>query len=87
MFSNIHVNAFLQIKAVLSEENYVPTNHNLSQQAIISSFLCHNDTVYKEWLKSFKYFKEEHAQSQFWSNFEITKCCGDLEHNVKVINT
>ena len=31
------------------------------------------------------YFKGEHAQTQFWSNFEITKCCGYLEYKVKVI--
>ena len=85
MFSNIHVNALWQINAVFSEENYVPLNRKLNQQPIISSFLCHNDTIYKEWLKSINYFKEEYAQSLFWSNFEITKCCADLEHKVMVI--
>ena len=35
--------------------------------------------------ESINYFKGEHAQTQFWSKFEITKCCGDLEHKVKVI--
>ena len=52
---------------------------------IISSCLRHNDTIYTEWLKSINYFKGEHAQTQFWSNFEITKCYGGLEHKVKVI--
>ena len=27
----------------------------------------------------------EHAQTLLWSKFEIKKCCGDLEHKVKVI--
>ena len=31
------------------------------------------------------YFKGEHAQTQLWSNFEITKCCGYREYKVKVI--
>ena len=53
---------------------------------IISSLLCHNDKKYIEWLKSINYdFKGKHAQTQFWSNFEIRKCCGDLEHKVKFI--
>ena len=34
---------------------------------------------------SINYFKGEHAQTQFWSNFEITKCCGYREYKVKVI--
>ena len=34
-------------------------------------------------LKSINYFKEEHAQTQFWSNFEITKCWSYLEYKVK----
>ena len=38
----------------------------------ISSILCHNDTIYKELLKSIHYFKGGHAQTQFWSKFEIT---------------
>ena len=59
---------------------------NMLTQIIISSLLCHNDTIYKAWLKSINYFKGEHAQTQFWSNFEITKCCGDLEHQIKVIS-
>ena len=74
---------------MFSEENYVP-NHKIESvsmliKIIISSLLCHNDTIYKEWLKSIYYFKGEHAQTQFWSNFEITKCCDDLEDKVKVI--
>ena len=36
-------------------------------------------------LKSIKYFKREHAQTQFWSDFENTKCCGHLDCKVKVI--
>ena len=63
----------------------------LSRQAylltkiIISSLLCHNDKIYKEWLKSIDNFKGLHAQTQFWSKIEITMCCGDLEYKVKVI--
>ena len=53
---------------------------------IIISILCQNDTIYKEWLKFINFFKGEHAQIQFWSKFEITKCCGDLEHKVKANN-
>ena len=33
-------------------------------------------------LKSINYFKGEHAQTQFWSNFETTKCCDYLDVNV-----
>ena len=33
-------------------------------QIMISYLLCHNDTIDKEWLKSIKYFKGEHAQPQ-----------------------
>ena len=36
-------------------------------------------------LKFINYFRGEHAQTQFWSNFEITKCCGYLGYKVKVI--
>ena len=38
-------------------------------------------------LKAINYFKGEHAQTQFWSNFEITKCCGYLGYKVKVIKS
>ena len=31
------------------------------------------------------YFKGEHAQTQFRSNVENTKCCGYLQYKVKVI--
>ena len=37
-------------------------------------------------LKFINYFQGEHAQTQFWSNFEIIKCCGYLGYKVKVIN-
>ena len=47
--------------------------------------MCQNDTIYKEWLIFINYFKGDHAQTQFWSKFEITKCGGDLEHNAKFI--
>ena len=58
---------------------------NMLTKIIISSILYHNNTTYKEWLKSINYFKGEHVQTQFWSKFEITKCCDDLEHKVKLI--
>ena len=35
--------------------------------------------------KFINYFKGEHEQTQFWSNFKYTKCCGYLEYKVKVI--
>ena len=31
------------------------------------------------------FHRGEQAQTQFWSNFEITKCCGYHEYKVKVI--
>ena len=34
---------------------------------------------------SINYFKGEHAQTQFWPNFKITKFCGYLIYKVKVI--
>ena len=43
--------------------------------------VLNNDTIYKECLKSINYFKREHAQTQFWSNFENTKCSGALINN------
>ena len=38
--------------------------------------------ILSQWyrLKSINYFKREHAQTQFWSNFENTKCCGYTEY-------
>ena len=36
-------------------------------------------------LKFVNYFKGEHAKTQVWSNYEITKCCGFLGYQVKVI--
>ena len=36
---------------------------------------------------SINYFKGEHAQTQFWSNFENTKCCGYIEYKIRVINS
>ena len=67
------------INAVFSKENYVPPppNHNFSRQACLLLFIV------SHW--SINYFKGEHAQTQFWSNFEITKCCGYREYKVKVI--
>ena len=40
---------------------------------IISSSLCHNDTIYKEWLNTSIISRESMllAQTQFWSKFEI----------------
>ena len=37
---------------------------------IISSILSHNDTLYKERLKSLNYLQGEHAQTQI----ELSKC-------------
>ena len=50
---------------------------NLSWQACLLLFFV------SQW--SINYFKEEHAQTQFWPNFEITKCCGYREYKVKAI--
>ena len=64
-----------ELKAVFSEENYVPLFPQLQIESasmftkiIISSLLCQNDTIYIEWLESINYFKgeqSEHAQTQF----------------------
>ena len=35
-------------------------------------------------LKSINYFKAEHLQTQFWSNFETTECCDYPEYKVKI---
>ena len=43
-------------------------NRKLSRQACLLLFIV--SQLYK--LKSINYFKGEHAQSQFWSNLEIT---------------
>ena len=66
---------------MFSEENYVPLNRKLCQQACLLLFIV------SQWyrLESINYFKREHAQTQFWSSFEITKCWGYLEY--KVINS
>ena len=58
------------------------SNHKLSWQACLLLFIV--SQRYR--LKSINSFKGEYAQTQFWSNFEITKCCGYLEYiMVKVI--
>ena len=44
---------------------------------IISSLLCYNDIRMSEIHQLF--------QGRACTKFEITKCCGDLEHKVKVI--
>ena len=66
---------------MFSEEYYVPPptppNRSLSRQASLLLFIV------SQW--SITNFKGEHAQTQFWSNFEITKCCGYREYKVKVI--
>ena len=48
-------------------------------QILISSLVCHNDTIYNGWLKSVIEFKRYHAKHTFGSKFEITKGCSDLE--------
>ena len=48
-------------------------NRNLSQQACLLLLIVSH------------YFKGERAQTQFWSNFEITKWCGYREYKVQVI--
>ena len=50
-------------------------NHNRSQQEFLLLFIVSQCSI--------NYFKGEHAQTQFWSNVEITKCCGYREYNVK----
>ena len=54
----------------------MPPSTAIGKHAYCSS-LCHNDPSI--------IIKEEPAQTQFWSNFEITKCCDYCEYKVKVI--
>ena len=62
---------------MFSEENYVhPTANRVGKHAYCF-LLCHNDPSI--------IVKGEHVQTQFWSNFEITKCSGYREYKVKVI--
>ena len=56
-------------------------NHKLSLQACLLLFIA--SQRYR--LKSINYFKREHAQTQYWSNFEITMCSGYLEYKIKII--
>ena len=51
-------------------------NRSLSRQACLLLFIVSQ--------RSIIYFKGEHAQTQFMSNFEITKCCGYREYKAKV---
>ena len=55
---------------------------------IISSLLCCDNTIYKEWLKSINYLKGEHAQKILVKIAVVTlnkRLCGDLEQQVEVI--
>ena len=60
---------------IKAEENYALTTNWVGKHAY-DSLLCHNDTGWNPPI---------HAQTQFWVNCEITKCCGYLEYKVKVI--
>ena len=53
------------IKQVFSEQKYAP-QLQFESASILTALYC----------VSINYFKGEHAQTQFRSNFEITKCCG-----------
>ena len=53
------------------------SKRNRSLQACLLLFIVSHCSI--------NYFKGEHAQKQFWSNFEIKKCCGYREYKVKVI--
>ena len=39
-------------------------------KVLISSLLCHYDTIYRVWLKSINYFMGEHTETQFCSKCE-----------------
>ena len=62
-------------KAVFFREELSP-NPNLSQQACLLLFIVSQCSI--------NYIKGEHAETQFWSIFENTKCCGYREYKVKV---
>ena len=55
-------------------------HHKLSKQACLLLFI----TMIQAEIHLF--FKGEQNIAPFWSNFEITKCCGNLEYKSKVIN-
>ena len=48
---------------MFSEESYVPQPQielaGMFTKIIVSFLLCHNDTIYKEWLISINYFKQK----------------------------
>ena len=57
--------------SVLSKEKYAPPPYqpqieltSMLTKIITSSLLCHNDTKYKEWLKSINSLKGGHALTQ-----------------------
>ena len=57
---------------IKAEENYA-RNHAQNESASMPTVLYCVTMI------------QIHAQTQFWVNFEITKCCGYLEYKVKVI--
>ena len=53
---------------------------------IISSLLYHNDTIFKEWLKSINYFKESLLKHNFGQNLKLKSAVVNLNiYKVKVI--
>ena len=60
----------------LKQRKTMPSTTNWVGKHAYDSLLCHNDTGWNPLI---------HAQTQFWVNFEMTKCCGYLEYKVKVI--
>ena len=58
-----------------SEDKYVPqTANGVSKkvtQIIISSILCHNDTIYKEWLNPSIISKESMHKNYFDQNLKL----------------
>ena len=54
---------------------------------LISSSLCHNDTVYKEWLQSYQLVHGIACGNIILLKFEITKYWCDLENKVNVFKS
>ena len=57
-----------------------PPDRKLIGKHACCSLLCHYDEA-----EIHQLLKGGHAQTQFWSNFEIKKYCGYFECKVKVI--
>ena len=74
----VKIDAYTKLKWCFQRKTMAPQRQielaSMLTQVLISSLLCHYDTIYRVWLKSINYFMGEHAETHFWSKLEITKC-------------